>query len=152
MNNKGIKNLEVTSPAFQNDGNIPSEYTCDGRDVSPPLRINNIPDDAESLVLIMEDPDAPRGTFTHWLVWNIDPSVSIAEDSVPGMAGRNDFGDTAYGGPCPPSGTHRYFFRIFALNRKLTLPAGTDKKTLEQTMHPHIIAEGTLMGRYSSKK
>jgi Raf kinase inhibitor-like YbhB/YbcL family protein len=151
MAKEGNNALAVSSPAFENDGDIPNKYTCDGDEINPPLRIDNIPEEAKSLALIVEDPDAPKGVFDHWLVWNIEPTGDIAEDSVPGTVGANSFGDTAYGGPCPPSGTHRYYFRVFALDTHLNLDAGADKKALEQTMHPQIIAEGVLMGRYKKK-
>jgi hypothetical protein len=141
--------LEITSKAFQNDGNIPSKYTCEGSNINPPLTIGNIPGNAKCIALILEDPDAPNGTFTHWIAWNIKPDASIAEESSPGMLGKNDFGETGYGGPCPPSGSHRYFFRVYALDSELNLDAGSDRKTMEQAMHPHVIAQGYIMGRYS---
>ena len=143
--------LSVSSPAFKNEEPIPSKYTCDGENTSPPLQIDGIPQETKSLALIMDDPDAPKGTFDHWLVWNIEPVTVIAEGSVPGMEGTNGFGKAAYGGPCPPSGTHRYFFKVYALGSNLDLPAGANKKTLEQAMQPHVLAEGTLMGKYSKK-
>jgi hypothetical protein len=143
--------LTISSPAFKNEESIPSKYTCDGENVSPPLQIEGIPQDAQCLVLIMDDPDAPRGTFDHWLVWNMEPVTAIAEGSVPGIEGTNGFGNTGYGGPCPPSGTHRYFIKVYALSSNLDLPAGANKKSLEQAIQPHILAEGSLMGKYSRK-
>lgn len=143
--------LTVSSPAFPAEGEIPAQYTCDGKDTNPPLRVENIPAGTGSLALVMEDPDAPRGTFVHWLVWNMEPAGTIAENSRPGVEGTNDFGHTAYGGPCPPSGAHRYYFRVYALGSKLSLPAGADKKALEEAMQPHVMAEGVLMGRYGRK-
>jgi hypothetical protein len=143
--------LTVSSPAFKNEESIPSRYSCDGENISPPLQIEGIPEEAQCLVLIMDDPDAPRGTFDHWLIWNMEPVTAIAEGSVPGTEGTNGFGKTGYGGPCPPSGTHRYFIKVYALSSNLDLPAGSDKKTLEQAIQPHIIAEGNLMGKYSRK-
>ena len=143
--------LTISSPAFKHEAAIPSQYTCDGENISPPLQIDGIPAATRSLVLIMDDPDAPRGTFDHWLVWNIEPVTALAEGSVPGTQGANSFGKTAYGGPCPPSGTHRYFFKVFALSSNLDLPSGANKKTLEQALQPHVLAEGTLMGTYSRK-
>jgi hypothetical protein len=142
-------NLNVTSPAFQADGEIPSKYTCDGKDINPPLHVENIPAGANCLALIMEDPDAPNGIFVHWLVWNMEPVKTIAEDNTPGIEGTNGFGDVGYGGPCPPSGSHRYYFRMYALESRLNLGAGADKKTLEEAMQPYIMAEGVLMGRYT---
>jgi Raf kinase inhibitor-like YbhB/YbcL family protein len=141
--------LTVSSPEFQQDGQIPSKYTCDGEDVNPPLHVENIPQNAESLALIVEDPDAPDGLFVHWLVWNMDPAKTIAPDSIPGIVGTNSFGNNTYGGPCPPSGSHRYNFRVFALDSKLNLPPSADKKALEQALQPHVLAEGTLVGRYA---
>ena len=111
--------LVISSPAFENDGDIPSKYTCDGEEINPPLKIANIPGEAKTLALIVEDPDASKGVFDHWLVWNIEPTGNIAEDSVPGTVGINSFGNTGYGGPCPPSGSHRYYFRLFALDSNL---------------------------------
>src|ERR1700730_16873973 len=118
--------MKITSPAFQEGGNIPQKFTCDGANVNPALRLEGITADAKSLVLIVDDPDAPGGSFTHWLIWNIDPKASeISEGSAPkGAQGKNDFGKSGYGGPCPPSGTHRYFFKLFALDQPLNLSAG----------------------------
>ena len=141
--------LTISSPAFQNEGEIPSRYTCDGENINPPLYIENIPPSANSLVIIVEDPDAPKGNFTHWLVWNIEPAKTIGEDSVPGTVGLNNFGNNSYGGPCPPSGAHRYYFRVYALDTRLTIPPNSDKKALEQAIKTHVIAEGVLMGRYA---
>ena len=144
--------LKVISTVFSHNGHIPSEYTCDGRNINPPLEVTNIPEGTKTLALIMEDPDAPRGTFDHWLVWNISPNDAIAEQSNPGISGTNDFGKTGYGGPCPPSGVHRYFFKIYALDTKLDLLAGADKQALLEAMTDHILAEGTIMGHYQKKK
>jgi Raf kinase inhibitor-like YbhB/YbcL family protein len=143
--------LTVTSTAFKNDESIPAKYTCDGEEVSPPLHIEGIPAEAKSLALIVEDPDATKAVFDHWLVWNIEAGPTIAEGSIPGIVGTNGFGKTAYGGPCPPSGVHRYFFKVYALDSNLNLEAGADKRTLEQALHPHILAEGTLIGRYGKR-
>jgi Raf kinase inhibitor-like YbhB/YbcL family protein len=143
--------MKITSSAFQEGGNIPSKFTCDGGDSSPPLKIDGAPAEAKSLVLIVDDPDAPGGLFTHWLVWDIDPKTTdIPESSAPkGVQGKNDFGKSGYGGPCPPSGTHRYYFKIFALDRQLDVPAGAKRNQLDAAMKGHTIAEGELMGRYS---
>lgn len=141
--------MKLSSSAFKNNGDIPVRYTCDGPDVSPPLEINGAPVECRSLVLIVDDPDAPRGTWNHWIVFNIPPQIaSIAEDSVPGTQGVNDFRKTDYGGPCPPSGTHRYFFKLFALDSHLDLPAGVTRGKLEQAMEGHILDSCELMGRY----
>lgn len=144
--------LKVYSTVFSHKGHIPPEYTCDGKDINPPLEISDFPDGTKTLALIMEDPDAPRGVFDHWLVWNISPNEAIAEQTNPGISGINDFGKTGYGGPCPPSGVHRYFFKIYALDTKLDLPAGADKKALLEAMTGHILAEGEIMGLYQKRR
>lgn len=149
--NMNIKSIKVFSSAFAANGSIPGKYTCDGINVNPPLEFEGIPEEAESLVLIVDDPDAPMKTFTHWIVWNIEPVAKIEEDSIPGVEGINDFKKIGYGGPCPSSGTHRYFFRVYALDKQLDLKAGAGRKELENEMIGHIIAEGELMGKYSKK-
>ena len=150
----GGAKMKITSSAFQEGGNIPSKFSCDGGNTSPPLQISNVPPEAKSLVLIVDDPDAPSGLFTHWAVWNISPQTStVAEGSTPkGVQGTNDFGRSGYGGPCPPSGMHRYYFKIFALDRELDLPFGAKRSQLEAALKGHAIAQGELMGRYSRKK
>src|SRR5437764_1667042 len=150
----GGAKMKVTSSAFQEGGNIPSKFTCDGANTSPPLQISDVPSEAKSLVLIVDDPDAPSGLFTHWVVWNISAqTTTIAEGSTPkGVQGTNDFGKSGYGGPCPPSGAHRYYFRVFALDRELDLPFGAKRGQLDAAMKGHVIAQGELMGRYSGKK
>ena len=146
--------MKISSSAFSGDGNIPSKFTCDGADTSPPLQIEGAPEAAKTLVLIVDDPDAPSGLFTHWLVWNVDPkTISVGEGNAPsGVQGRNDFGKTGYGGPCPPSGTHRYYFKAYALDSQLSLAAGANRKQLEAAMKGHVIGQGELMGRYGRKK
>ena len=146
--------IKVTSSAFQEGGNIPSKFTCDVSDTSPPLQIAGIPSNAKTLVLIADDPDAPSGLFTHWLVWNIPPQTSsIAEGSAPkGVHGANDFGKSGYGSPCPPSGTHRYSFKIFALDSALELRSGAKRSQVDAAMKGHVIAQGELIGRYAKKK
>ena len=144
-----IQDIKVFSSAFESNGTIPRKYTCKGENVNPPLKFEGIPEEAESLVLILDDPDAPMKTFTHWIVWNIEPIAKIEEDSIPGVEGINDFRKIGYGGPCPPSGTHRYFFRVYALDKQLELKAGAGRKELESDMTGHIIAEGELMGKCS---
>src|SRR5690606_26594029 len=144
--------LQVFSTVFSHKGHIPPEYTCDGKNINPPIEVNRIPEGTKSLALIMEDPDAPRGVFDHWLVWNISPNEAIAEQTTPGVLGLNDFGKTEYVGPCPPSGVHRYFFKVFALDTKLDLVAGADKTALLDAMQGHILAEGELMGLYQRRK
>jgi Raf kinase inhibitor-like YbhB/YbcL family protein len=150
----GGAKMKITSSAFQEGGNIPSKFSCDGANTSPPLQIEDVPSGAKSLVLIVDDPDAPSGLFTHWTAWNISPQTStIAEGSLPkGVQGTNDFGKSGYSGPCPPSGTHRYYFKIFALDRELDLPSGAKRGQLDAAMKGHVIAQGELMGRYSRKK
>ena len=146
--------MKITSSAFQEAGTIPEKFSKMGQNVSPELRIQGIPAEAKSLALIVDDPDAPSGLFTHWLVWNIDPKTSeIAEGSSPrgGVQGSNDFGETGYGGPQPPSGTHRYYFKIFALDAMLDLKPGAKRHDLDAAMKNHVMAQGQLMGRYSKK-
>ena len=150
----GGAKMKITSSAFQQGGNIPSKFSCDGANTSPPLQISDVPPETKSVVLIVDDPDAPSGLFTHWAVWNISPQTStIAEGNAPkGVHGTNDFGKSGYGGPCPPSGTHRYYFRIFALDRELDLPSGAKRSQLDAAMKGHVVAQGELMGRYARKK
>ncbi len=141
--------LNVISVAFSQGGHIPKKYSCEGEDINPPLKISGLPEETKTLAIIVEDPDAKHGTFDHWLVWNISPNEPIAENSVPGISGRNSFGKTGYGGPCPPSGSHRYFFKVYALDSRLDILSGSDKKTLQEAMQEHIIGYGELMARYS---
>ena len=146
--------MKLTSAAFIHNAPIPFEYTCDGSDISPSLSISDVPSNAKSLILIMDDPDAPVGTWDHWIVFNIPPSTKqIAKGTEPnGVAGKNSWGKTGYGGPCPPSGTHRYFFKLYALDTELNLPEGTTKKDLERAMQGHIIAQAQLMGTYKRNR
>lgn len=146
-----VKELKITSSAFMNNGFIPAKYTCDGDDMNPPINIEGIPEETESLALIVDDPDAPMGTWDHWIVWNISPLEKIEENSVPGVEGLNDFGKHTYGGPCPPSGTHRYFFKVYALDTKLNLKPNSRKKDLERAMEGHILAKGEVIGLYKRK-
>ena len=150
----GEAKMKITSSAFQQGGNIPSKFTCDESDISPPLQITGIPSNAKTLVLIADDPDAPGGLFTHWLIWNIPAQTnSIAEGSAPrGLHGTNDFGKSGYKGPCPPPGMHRYSFKIFALDRELDLRSGAKRSQLDVAMKGHVIAQGELVGRYARKK
>ncbi len=144
--------LRITSPAFRHETMIPAVYTCQGRDVNPPLEISGIPQGTRSLVLIMDDPDAPGGTWVHWVVYDIPPVASIAEDSVPGKEAGNSFGRVAYGGPCPPSGTHRYFFKLYALDvPRIEVPAEglrLRKLDVERAMRGHILDRAELIGLY----
>jgi Raf kinase inhibitor-like YbhB/YbcL family protein len=150
----GGAKVKITSSVFQEGGNIPSKFTCDGSDTSPPLQITGVPSGAKTLVLIADDPDAPGGLFTHWLVWNIAPQTnSIAEGTAPkGVHGTNDFGKSGYSGPCPPPGTYRYSFKIFALDRELDLRPGAKRSQVDAAMKSHVIAQGELVGRYARKK
>jgi Raf kinase inhibitor-like YbhB/YbcL family protein len=142
------KTLSVKSPAFSNNDFIPSNYSCEGSNINPELTISEIPKDARSLALIMDDPDAPKGTFDHWVMWNIPVTEKISENSVPGAQGKNGKNENKYTGPCPPSGTHHYHFKIYALDTKLDLPISTDKKALLKAMEGHIIGSGELIGLY----
>lgn len=144
--------LSVTSPSFIHKTNIPKKFTCEGENVNPALTIGNIPSNAKSLVLIMDDPDATMGTFDHWVVWNIPPTGQIAENSVPGSLGKNGKSLNAYTGPCPPTGTHRYFFKVYALDDVLRLEEGATKNVVERAMRKHIIASGELVGLYKKQK
>jgi Raf kinase inhibitor-like YbhB/YbcL family protein len=141
--------LKISSPAFAHNTMIPDKYTCHGENISPPLRISGVPNDAKTLLLIMDDPDAPMGTWVHWIVWNIGPSITeIPENSVPGTEGINDFDRHSYGGPCPPSGTHRYFFKFYALDKELKIPKESEKDDLEWEIEGHVLAKGELIGLY----
>ncbi len=144
--------LSISSPAFEQGRPIPPQFTADGDDVSPELTITGVPDGAASLALIMDDPDAPMGTWVHWVVWNIPAdTATIEEGSEPGSStgGRNSWGRTGYGGPAPPSGTHRYFFKLFALDTVLDLSSTADKAALERAMEGQVVSAAELMGTYS---
>ena len=144
-----MKKLSVTSPAFENNKLIPAKYTCDGDDVNPPLTIEGIPEGTKTLALIVDDPDCPTGTWDHWIVWNIPATASkIEENTIPGTEGMNDFRRRSYGGPCPPSGTHRYFFKVYALDAKLDLSPTSRKRDVEKAMQDHVLAKGELVGLY----
>lgn len=151
--------LRLESPAFLQGKPIPAQYTADGRDVSPALSWTGAPPRTQSLALVCEDPDAPRGTWIHWVLYDIPPSVTSLPEGVPprekapglGTHGKNDFGSLGYGGPAPPSGTHRYFFRLYALDRSLSLAAGATARQLRRAMEGHVLAQGELMGTYSRR-
>jgi Raf kinase inhibitor-like YbhB/YbcL family protein len=148
--------MKITSPAFQNEGMIPSKYTCDGQDVSPALEWTGVPENTTGLVLIADDPDAPMGTWVHWVLFNIPPTVTglpegagaetIFSDGT--QSGTSSFKRLGYGGPCPPSGTHRYYFKVYALDAKLDLASGASKQDVVRAMKGHVLAQGELMGRY----
>lgn len=152
--------IAVTSPAFQNGGMIPGRFTCDGLDVSPPLAWTAVPTGTKSVALVCDDPDAPAGVWVHWVVYDIPPSTTALAENQPetntlpggGKQGVNDFRRIGYGGPCPPGGTHRYFFRIYALDVALNLDPGATRSALQRAMQGHIVAQGELMGRYARKK
>ena len=144
--------MKITSQAFTNGGKIPDKYTMYGDNIIPPLHLDEVPDKARSLALVVEDPDAPNGTFNHWILFNVDPRTrDIKENCVPVMAtqGRNDFGEVEYDGPKPPSGEHRYFFKAYALDAMLPLTRGTQRQDLEREMKEHILDSATLMGKYA---
>jgi Raf kinase inhibitor-like YbhB/YbcL family protein len=143
--------LTITSPDFVHEGELPSRFTCDGDNANPTLNIQGIPEGTKSLAVIMEDPDVPSTTFNHWIVWNIPPQETIAENSIPGIQGNNSLGKNNYLGPCPPGGTHRYFFKVFALNSMLDIDANGNKNKLESAMQEHILAQGEIMGWYRKK-
>lgn len=146
--------FRLICPAFKDGGNIPRPYTCKGQGVNPPLNIIGVPKDSKSLALIMHDPDAVSGDFTHWLIWDMPTSTeNIIANSVPvgAIQGKNDGGDSKYMGPCPPAGTgtHRYIFKLYALDKSLGLPSGGSRKELEQSMKDHILASSILTGLFS---
>ena len=152
----GGARMEIKSQAFSPGDLIPSTYTCDGRDISPPLGWTDPPVGTKSFALISDDPDAPMGTWVHWVIWNIPAAARSLEenqpkkDSLPSGArqGTTDFRRIGYGGPCPPSGTHRYFFKLYALDTTLELPSSTTKKDLEKAMQGHVLMQAELMGKY----
>ncbi len=139
--------MVLASSAFAEGATIPTRYTCDGMGVSPPLTIANVPAEAASLALIVDDPDAPGGTWDHWVEFNIAVTTGISEDAGEiGTPGSNSWGDTGYGGPCPPSGTHRYFFKLYALDIELGLAPGATKQQVEWAMQGHVLAQTELIG------
>jgi Raf kinase inhibitor-like YbhB/YbcL family protein len=140
--------IVVSSPEFVEDGLIPEKYTCQGEGINPPLVMDNVPEGAHSMVVIAEDPDAPSGTFTHWVVYDILPQNSIEENMDEGVKGINSKGEMGYQPPCPPSGVHRYFFHVFALDIGINLRPGADRHAVEAAMADHILGAGSLMGRY----
>jgi Raf kinase inhibitor-like YbhB/YbcL family protein len=147
--------MVVTSSAFEANGTIPAKYTCDGENINPPIRIAGAPTGTETLVLVMDDPDAPAGTFDHWLVWNIPGSTEEVPEGWKPEAGVsegvNGFGKVGYGGPCPPSGTHRYVLRVYALSRRLNLAASATKQQVETAASEHALDRGELIGVYSKR-
>ncbi|HEV8591657.1 MAG TPA: YbhB/YbcL family Raf kinase inhibitor-like protein [Pyrinomonadaceae bacterium] len=151
--------IKITSSAFNYGSDIPTEFTCDGANISPPLSWSDIPSDAKSLALLVSDPDAPSGTFTHWLLFNLPTDIGGLPENLPpneklengALQGKNGFGKFGYGGPCPPAGSepHRYFFRFYALDTKLNLGSGISLQEINSAMKSHILDEAELMGKYS---
>ncbi|MBU5612903.1 YbhB/YbcL family Raf kinase inhibitor-like protein [Geomonas azotofigens] len=149
-----LSQLKLTTSVFTNSGSIPAAFTCDGSEASPPLAISGVPREAKSLALIMDDPDAPGGTWTHWVLWNIDPATSqIPQGTAPRGAqqGINSWERKGYGGPCPPSGQHRYYFRLYALSARLNLPANSTRKELDLAMRGKVLGEAELLGVYAHR-
>jgi Raf kinase inhibitor-like YbhB/YbcL family protein len=154
VHSKGMgTSMKISSPAFEHNGKIPSKYTCDGANVSPPLTFEGVPQNAASLVLIADDPDAPAGTWVHWVMYNILATTgrlqeNIRPDAEFAFQGMNDFGRVGFGGPCPPNGTHRYFFKLYAVTRKLDLKPGATKQQVEAAMKGHILEQSEIIGLY----
>lgn len=148
--------LELKSTAFEEESMIPKKYTCDDQDISPPLSWSLVPNGTKSIALICDDPDAPIGTWVHWVIFNIPANVRELPENIPpqkvletgAKQGTNDFKKIGYGGPCPPGGTHRYYFKLYALDTEINLDAGITKKELLKAMEGHILAEDQLMGKY----
>lgn len=152
LEDEGMMELKLSSVAFQEGKNIPARYTCDGQNISPPLEWTGVPEATQSLVLIADDPDAPAGTWVHWVLYNIEAGLTGLKEGVTGVGvdGTNGFRKTGYGGPCPPKGkAHRYFFKLYALDISLDLKPGAGKADVEKAMRDHILAQGQLMGVYS---
>jgi hypothetical protein len=144
--------MNITSPAFTHNESLPGKYTCDSEGINPPLKISGVPQNAKSLVLILDDPDAPAGTYTHWTVWNIDPKTEeIQENSVPkgAIEGITSSGETGYRPPCPPSGAHRYTFKLYALDTTLDLDSSAKVQDIESAMKDRILESSELIGIYS---
>lgn len=148
--------MKVTSKAFQDGGMIPKQYTCEGANISPPLAWDVVPEKTKSIALVTEDPDAPGKTFIHWVAFNIPASARELPENIPaqenisggGRQGTNDFKKVGYGSPCPPSGTHRYYFKLYALDTELTLDSSATKDQLLKAIDGHVLGEGQLMGKY----
>lgn len=148
--------IKITSSAFEEGGMIPAKYTCDGADVSPPLQWDAVPQGSKSIALICDDPDAPMGTWVHWVLFNLPSDAKELAENIPpaetlpngARQGVSDFGRIGYGGPCPPGGTHRYFFKIYALDAEIGLEAGANKHQLLKAMEGHILEQGQLVGKY----
>jgi Raf kinase inhibitor-like YbhB/YbcL family protein len=156
---KGDETMELRSTAFTQGAMISTTYTCDGQDISPPLEWTGLPEGTRSIALIADDPDAPVGTWVHWVYYDIPAQTTALPENIEhtdnphvgGTQGKNDFRKIGYGGPCPPPGTHRYFFKLYALDTELNLPPGSSKKELLNAMEGHIIGQTELMGKYRRK-
>lgn len=146
-NQKTPNIMQLISPAFKNHEELPVEFTCDGAGLHPPLEFSDAPSETQSLVLIMEDPDAPNGTFDHWIVFNLPAQTKNLTNS-PGLSGRNSAGRTGYVGACPPSGQHRYIFHLYALDIILDLKAGASRQEIEQVMSGHVLDQAELQSSY----
>jgi Raf kinase inhibitor-like YbhB/YbcL family protein len=144
--------LTITSPDFKAKEMIPAKFTCEGTEVNPALSIRDVPAQAKSLVVIVDDTYAPGQTYDHWVMWNIPPTDAIPQNSAPGVQGKNGGGESKYKGPCPPTGTHKYLFRVYALDVMLDNKAGADKKTIENALKGHVVAKGELIGLYKKAK
>lgn len=142
------KTITIKSPAFTQNGSIPVKHTCIGQNISPELILGDFPAETRSFALIVDDPDAQGGEFVHWVMWNIPLKDKIAENTSPGAQGKNGKGENNYTGPCPPTGTHHYYFRLYALSVKLDLPVNTSKNALLRAMEGHIVASGELIGHF----
>jgi Raf kinase inhibitor-like YbhB/YbcL family protein len=154
---ENIMALQLTSSAFKNGTTIPAQYGCHGADISPPLKWKNVPEKTQSFVLIMDDPDAPMGTWDHWILFNLPSTTLDLEENIKTLpagtqVGKNSWPKVQYGGPCPPDKMHRYYFKLYALDTKLDLPSGVDKLTVEKAMEKHILEETVLMGTYPSRR
>ena len=143
--------MKISSPSFEENSFIPAKHTCDGENVSPVLNVADIPEEAKSLAIIADDPDAPNGTWVHWVIWNMPVTHHIKENDAHGVNGVNDFHKNMYNGPCPPKGTHRYFFKVYALDDTFELRETSTKSDLERAMSDHIIAFGELVGLYKRR-
>ena len=149
--------IRLTSMVFQEGGTIPQKYTCDGEDISPPLKWDSAPEGTKAFALISDDPDAPMGTWVHWVIFNIPADANELHEHIPAEGilrngakqGTNDFRRIGYGGPCPPGGTHRYFFKLYALDTEIDIAVGASKQELLRAMEGHILAKGQLMGTYT---
>lgn len=144
--------MRITSPAFSNGNQIPPQYTCDGIDINPEIIIEEVPEKAKSLALIMDDPDAPSGNFVHWLMWNIPPQTKVIKEHTPApgaVEGTTSFGKSSWGGPCPPNGPHRYYFHLYALDITINLDTSAGRNDLDKAMEGHIVGTGELMGVYA---